>query len=383
MKPTLNILMVCKTLPWKFKGGIQTHTWLLSKSLVALGHQVTILTAGSVKEGIKEFEKDGINLVELPYFPGRYIKPVALLAEELGFNLAARQWVKKNHQAFDIIHAQGRSGYLLHTIKSIRYKLVNTVHGLVKKEISNAKGFNLNTRLHSIVSQHFESGLLRHCSNALSVSQDLKQNLQTALPEVQLNVVPNGVSIEHEETPDHAQASGRFLFVGRLHPVKGIFPLVNAMKNASKGMVLDIIGNGPQYQAIAQFIAEENLSDKVRLLGEQEHDKVMTLLPYYQALVLPSYYETQGIVLLEANARAVPVIASDIPAIRETVTDGENGLLCDPHHPEQFVSAMEEIMNNPEKARKMGALGRSKVLEHYSWKKIARETVNIYRKVAC
>ena len=85
---------------------------------------------------------------------------------------------------------------------------------------------------------------------------------------------------------------------------------------------------------------------------------------------------------MEAYAHAVPVIASDIPAIRETVTYGLNGILCDPHRSDTFIEAMADIAQRPERALKMGLNGKKLVTEHYTWDKIAQETIATYQKMA-
>ena len=105
MKTALNILMICKSMPWRFKGGIQTHTWQLAQALIAEGHQVMVLTAGGYKRPEKAVVKNGVNIVEIPYLPGRYVKPIAALAEEFAFNWAAKRWVQNHHEVYDIIHA--------------------------------------------------------------------------------------------------------------------------------------------------------------------------------------------------------------------------------------------------------------------------------------
>ena len=145
---TLHILLICKTLPWQFKGGIQTHTWELARSLASKGHQVSILNGGSFRKRTKVAEKEGIRIIEVPYFPGRYIKPISLIAEELSFNWSVLHWVRKNHMKFDIIHAQGRSGYLLSFYSKIHHRLVNTVHGLIDIENKGKKWYHINHQLH-------------------------------------------------------------------------------------------------------------------------------------------------------------------------------------------------------------------------------------------
>lgn len=379
---TLNILLICKSLPWKFKGGIQTHVWELSQSLVTLGHQVTILTGGAFRASEQRFDKEGIQVVELPFFPGRYVKPVSLLAEELSFNLAARKWVKVHHSTFDVVHTQGRSGYLLYTLKDIRTKLIATVHGLIARESNNSRWYHFNARLHALFSYKIEKKLIEASRQCLAVSEDLKEDLKAQYDQSKLKVVPNGVRFPVELPLKPKYTNGRFLFVGRLHPVKGLIPLVKAMEKAPPHIRLDVIGNGPQYVTLKRLIAKLNLEKRVRLLGEHSNEKVKETLPFYQALVLPSQYETQGIVLIEANAQGIPVIASDLPAIRESVIQGENGLLCPAHNPHSFIDAMQYMTDRPDEALHMGLAGRKRVADHYSWDKIARQTIASYHKLA-
>lgn len=381
MSTALNILLLCKSLPWKFNGGIQTHTWELSKALVAKGHKVSVLTGGPYRQAVKRTDREGIEIIEMPYFPGRYIKPLSMLAEELSFNISAKNWVMQNHTAFDIIHAQGRSGYLLYGLSGLRKKLIATVHGLITNEVKRTKWYNLNARIHAIFSTSLEKKLINRAARCLAVSQDLKKDINASCQPALLDVISNGVSLQPNAS-DLEITSTRFLFVGRLHPVKGIYPLVNAMRKAPSHICLDIIGNGPQYAILKRFIEKHKLDAQVRLLGAHSNEKIHETIPFYQALILPSFYETQGIVLMEANAHAVPVIASDLPSIRETVTEGVNGMLCNPHDSTSFIKAMTTMAAQPNAARKMGLRGLKRVTEHYSWERIANETIATYQKMA-
>ncbi|WP_422353941.1 glycosyltransferase family 4 protein [Roseivirga pacifica] len=381
MDKQLNILMVCKTLPWQFKGGIQTHTWELAKALTDRGHKISILNAGSIKKKTKVSEVEGIEIIQIPYIPGRYIKPLSVLAEELAFNWSAKQWVKENHERFDIIHAQGRSGYLLYTIKGIRKKLITTVHGLIEIESARYKWYNLDKRFHKMMATRYERRQLAASQMLIAVSQDLKSQI-TAPKQKHIEVINNGVRLGKIGTvapieKDH----NKFLFIGRLHPVKNILPLVNAMAKSHPSLKLDIVGDGELREQIAAVITNNKLGDRIKLIGELTGEEINQIMPNYQALVLPSLYETQGIVLIEANAHAIPVIASDIPAIRETVEHEMNGLLCDPNKVETFVEAMAYLSNVPQLAQHMGLKGQVKVQANFLWTSIADKTEKAYHKI--
>lgn len=382
MEKKLSILMICKTLPWQFKGGIQTHTWMLAKELENLGHQVSLLTSGSFKKPESTYTKDGIQIIQVPYLPGRRLKFFNIAAEELAFNWSVRKWVDEHHIKFDVIHAQGRSGYLLYSLADVHHKLINTVHGLIDIEGSRNSIFNLNKLTHSFIAKHFENKLLQCTKKVIAVSETLKSDInKNRAQHLNATVVPNGVERSNEPMMLGLKPS-KFLFIGRLHPIKGIKDLVNVMDKASTEIQLDIIGNGTLKAQIAKLIEKKGMQHQVRLLGEKSSEEIKKLIPQYNALVLPSHYETQGIVILEANALAVPVIASDIPAIRESVKDGYNGLLCSPQEPLNFIKAMEKMASNPIEAQCMGIRGKKMVESTYDWKIIGEKIERIYYKVA-
>lgn len=383
MRNKLNILLVCKTMPWQFKGGIQTHTWELAKALKKADHNVSIVVGGPFRSTEAKTVRNGVEVISLPYFPGRYFKPISFAAEEIAFNVVVRRWVRKHHSNYDIVHAQGRSGYLLFGIHGIREKLVSTVHGLVELENNHIKWYDLNRQVHRFLAKKFESKLLMQSKVSISVSETLKGQMKVSRSfENEVLVIPNGVNTAFRKMETHSSKSSRFLFVGRLHPVKGISAIVQHMSYANKDICLDIIGNGSEKAKIQAAIRKNALEGRVRLLGEHSNDKVHEILPNYQALILPSQYETQGIVLLEANAHAIPVIASDLPAIRETIDNQHNGLLCNPNEPLEFIAAMEYLSSKPTVAHQMGVKGMLKVQHSYRWSTIAERTIDTYYKIA-
>jgi glycosyltransferase involved in cell wall biosynthesis len=385
MKSKLAILLIVKSLPWRFKGGIQTHTWDLAQALQQKGNEVTILTGGSFFQKEKVAQRDGIKIVDLPYFPGRYVPFISFLAEEFAFNQQVKTWVNTHHEAFDIIHAQGRSGYLLYQNPALHTKIIQTIHGMTGVESKTDTNQNLNTRLHRFFAEKWEKELLQISRKAITVSQDLKTSiLQKSTGSAdKINVIPNGVGQLHPQAlKGYNQVVNRFVFVGRLHPVKGLSPLIQAIANSEQKIYLDIIGEGPQQQELERLVATLNLQLQVRFLGAFENSTIQHLLPHYKGLVLPSVYESQGIVLLEANLQGIPVIASDIPSIRESVTSGFNGILCDPNQSVTFIAAMSFLLANPIQAKRMGIQGKKRVIEDYSWNSIADQTIALYHQIA-
>lgn len=383
MKAKLSILLLCKSLPWRFKGGIQTHTWDLARALKEKGHSVTILTGGAFRKGILSYQKEEVSIVEIPYFPGRYLPFISHLAEEYAFNLGVKNWVISHHSRFDIIHAQGRSGYLLFQMPTLHCKLVQTIHGDTRTESLAEKKGNWNSKLHRYFSQKWEAQLLSASHGAIAVSEDLRGSLHTKRPISEIRVIPNGVnSPTRTAFIKPVKVVDRFVFVGRLHPIKGLAPLINEIAKSDRKIFLDIIGEGPQKEELAELIKAKNLENQVRLLGAYDNSCIHYLLPYYKGLVLPSSYESQGIVLLEANLHGLPVIASDLSSIRESITSGFNGILCEQKQPETFVQALSFLLDHPSEGKAMGQNGRNLVLSDFSWSRIADMTLDYYFQIA-
>ena len=383
MKSTQNVLLICKSLPWRFTGGIQTHTWELAQALTNQNQQVTILTGGAFSKPQKVYRKNDVKIIEIPFFPGRYIKPISHISEEFSFNWQVKKWVARHHEDYDVIHSQGRSGYLLALNSKLRQKLVTTFHGLITKEISNNKWYDFNGKIHAVITRLFERMLVRKSVKTIAVSNSLINDLKESNEGVKnISLIPNGVKTQRFTVDATSGRQNAFLFIGRLHPVKSLDKLIKEFHHSHSDITLDIIGDGPAFKALQLQVSELGFEERIRFLGSLENEVIMPLISSYRALVLPSSYETQGIVLLEANAQAVPVIASDLPAIRESVTHNYNGLLCNPQDGKQFIQAMNFLATDPEYASKMGTRGYLHVQTNYGWDKIAERTLEVYQKVA-
>ena len=109
------------------------------------------------------------------------------------------------------------------------------------------------------------------------------------------------------------------------------------------------------------------------------------LPPIYRAchcFVNSSLYEGMPNVVLEAMASGLPVIASRVPGNEELVVDGENGYLCDLQSPGQFIEAMQRLIDDPALGFRLGAAGRARVVQEFSWEKIARDYAALFDGVS-
>jgi len=188
------------------------------------------------------------------------------------------------------------------------------------------------------------------------------------------------------------------LFVGRITHQKGIVHLLRAARGLDPSIQL-VLRAGPgetpeQARQVGALIAElATERGGVRWIQEGlNHRQLSQLLSHSTVSCCPSVYEPFGLVNLEAMACEVPVVASAVGGIPEIVEDGITGTLVrfepvspedsDPADPERFegdlAEAINALMADPDLARRMGAAGRIRVLEHFSWPTMARRVVEIY-----
>jgi glycosyltransferase involved in cell wall biosynthesis len=383
----MKILYVCKSLPHSYQGGIQTHVWKLSEWVVKLGHDVSILTAGSWTKGERRYEMGGREIIEVPYLPGRRLPALSLAAEEMSFNLAAKKWLLDNQSNYDIIHLQGRSGNLFLKNKAhIKVPVVNTLHGLVEIEQNKSKDNKLDSldaRLHRTLAGNMENTALKNADALIAVSNEMMGELAARMPEAlcKTTKIYNGVDVPPMLRLGDTDPN-LLLFVGRLTAIKGVFELVEAMRFIPEPIRLVMIGDGEAKQELIERIQRYGLEHRIRLLGGLSMELVEKWLHRCHALVLPSFHETQGIVLMEANACGKPVIANGVGGVPEVVQNGENGLLMPSNKPEVIAGMVEYLFKHRDRAVKMGLIGRQIVQEKFAWKGIAEQTLSLYRLLA-
>ncbi len=175
-----------------------------------------------------------------------------------------------------------------------------------------------------------------------------------------LHVIHCGIEPERYETAPHRGQV--LLFVGRLAAVKGVPILLDAVARLAPrypGLRLALIGDGPDRAALEE--RARPLGEQVVFLGYQSQDAVAEALSQTDVFVLPSFAEGVPVVLMEAMAAGVPVIATQIAGIPELVSHWESGVLVPPGDVHALTEAIEQMLGSADQRRVMGAVGRATV----------------------
>lgn len=140
-----------------------------------------------------------------------------------------------------------------------------------------------------------------------------------------------------------------------------------------------LFGRGPRRGEVAGRVGEMGLEDSVQLPGFRTD--LPSILPCLDLLVHPATLEGLGIVLLQASAAGIPIVASAAGGIPEAVAHGETGVLVDPGDPTALADAVSALLADPEKARAMGAEGRRRIRRLFSVERMVEGNLAVYRSV--
>ncbi len=384
----MKILIVCKALPYAYQGGIQTHTWELGKCLVRYGHEVTMLTAGSLKNRYQQFELEGIHIQEVPILPKRFLPILPNFISDYSFNYFAYQWLKTHQYRFDIIHLQSRSGLFYPNKKKRQTPCVLTVHRLMNvegqwgsQEFPNRLDF---WAYHRYALKN-ENLAIQNANAVIGISDEVLKEIKAFLPHFDhsaIHKIYNGIAVDHiparEQPVPHPN---QLIFIGRLVAVKGLIPLIEALSHTHQRIKLLLIGEGNQKPELVQRVQQLGLQDRVVFEGQVPNNKVFDYIRSSYALILPSFHETQGIVLMEANICGRPVLGSDVPGINEMIVQGKNGLRFPVGNPIKMAEAVNYLFDHPQEAEQMGQWGRKYVAKHFSWEAITQQTIEVYQSI--
>ncbi len=221
---------------------------------------------------------------------------------------------------------------------------------------------------------------LRKAKSVIVVSEYLKDLIMRLVPEIEPSVISMGVDASkfgiQYRVPNYFEQGDKkvILFVGRLVKIKGVIYLINAMKSIDAMLV--IVGDGPLREELE--LQSKPLKGKVIFLGAKTHEELKEIYASADIFTAPSVStqeggkEGLGIVMLEAMASGLPVVATRTGGIPDLITDGKNGLLFEQKNITQMTECINKILNDEELRISLISEG-IKTVEDYDYKNIAKK----------
>jgi len=379
--------------PHLYFGGVEKR---IIETAKRLKNQADITVYSGTKAGFK----DSVNIDEVRFVPF-FSTDIVFPLDNWFFNRSLSK--KASAIAADVYEAHTASGYGLSKAlkeQGIKKPFVHTVHGVLADEYEQAqksgyKSFRervANRLLHRLAEWELETA--QNATLIVTISQYSLERIKQYynVDAAKIRIVPNGVNPEKFKPSDDQPAVKRqfglgdepcVLFVGSLIPRKGLPFLVEAAKKIVKEYMetkFIIVGEGPLRNQLQIKLEAANLSGNFRFLGNLKDDTLSAVYNCSDVFALPSNQEGQGIVLLEAQASAKPVVAFDVGGVNEAVRNGETGLLVKWGRTDKLADAIMKLLSDKALREKMGAEGRRFVAENFTWDICAQKMLNVYRE---
>ncbi len=362
--------------------GAATATQAIANSLVGLGHQVTVLTAGyrdlprvRMEAGVlvrrvRCFRRcaDRSSVLEMASF-------VFSALFSLGFVIPADR--PAGAIAFFSIPCgpvalAAKAFFGLPYVISLRG---GDVPGLTP-EVS---------RMHDFL-RPLRRAVLKNAI-AIVANADGLRKLAEASDPFRVSVIPNGVDTEFfHPAAEFAKAADpfRIVFTGRFQGQKNIPLLLEqcaALREHSPvPFELHLVGDGPLRTQLQEQADRLGLSGRVVWHGWTPRDRLRAIYQQSHCFVNPSFYEGMPNAVLEAMACALPVVATNIPGNDALVLPGETGYLFDLHQPDALLGAIKRLMADPALCSQLGSNGRERVIGKFSWANVAQGYCDLFEQ---
>jgi len=379
----------------KETGGMNVYVREISRSLGSRGWQVDIFTRAQEAHAsqVQAGPGPGCRTIHIPAGPRGPIDRRELFQHLPEFVQGIRQFTAGEGLSYDLLHSHyWLSGWAARELKrDWHLPVVHMFHTLGRMKDSVAQ--NAEQR-EAADRAEAEQEIMDFADRIIAATPlDRQQMLDHyKVDEARVVVIPCGVNLElfHPIDADEARRklgllNGRrlLLFVGRLDPVKGLNVLLEAMCELTRrlkpcraqDLTLAVIGGGTEAsfegltsdtKCLQEIRRELGLEDLVVFIGSRSQE----VLPYYYsaavACVMPSLYESFGMVALEAMACGTPVIASRVGGLTFTVRDGETGYLVPERDPKALAEKLELVLTDECLRRRLGHRG-VQVAAGYSW----------------
>ena len=414
----LTIAFVSIEYPPRLFGGLGAYATDITDAFTGLGHNVIIATPNE-NNSLPTHEMLGDGAIEVFRPQSLYDRDtlelflsqetwdtwgdqgVDFLCDLLSYNhIAASRIVElvRNGRSVDI--CVGHDWLDLSAAMTVKKETgIPTIFHVHSTEAGRSLG-NLNPQI-----QRFENRSANYVDALITVSNAMKDELVSmGLPQDKIYVCYNGVDVKRFD-PKNARPSNIsrlrkqygmgeddrvVLFIGRLEEVKGADKLVLAMPHVLEkhpNTKLVLVGSGTQEGLIRGMIADNGLEDSVVLNTDfLADDEKIDHYAMSDVCVFPSLYEPFGIVAIEAMAMEKPVVvgAKGTSGLREIVvtppSDKPTGMHVNPHDPQDIAWGINELFDGGHEIE-WGKNGRKRVLEMFTWDKVARQTLDVYRDV--
>ncbi|MHB1508207.1 MAG: glycosyltransferase family 4 protein [Acidimicrobiales bacterium] len=391
-------------------GGQGVYTRHLTRELAKLGHEVTVYAGQPYPE-----LEDGVGFVPVPSLdlyrePDPFRVPrleefksladllefgimcTAGFPEPRTFTLRARKLLAGRRGDFDLVHDNQSLGSGLLGMMRDGWPLMGTIHHPItvdrEVDLSHAGSLARRITLHRWYGfVGMQKRVARQIPRIVTVSASSRRDIaeQLGVEQARMAVVPVGVDDKvFRPRPEIARVPGRIVTTASADvPMKGLVPLLEALARVRaerRECHLVVVGRLRDGSLVPAVLEKLGLEPAVRFVTGISDDELSALYGSAEVAVVPSLYEGFSLPAIEAMASGVALVATTGGALPEVVgTDGTTALLVEPNNPRSLAVGLTRALADAGLRARIGAAGRRRALERFTWPVTARLTVEQYR----
>jgi glycogen synthase len=375
-------------------GGAESYVSTMADALLERGHRVSIIALGEpgVRNGrMRMIQVAKPNLHWFLYRGLPFAKSFAMPVREIEWSRCAWSALADLNHEDPVDLVETGENIALQQL-ALREKLPVVVRGhgnpLAIKRSSGKRvawGDRLGRKLQL-------AGMRRaDAITAVSKFQARELGKDLSLPEATIHVIPNPISptLLHQALaqPRIQPTNPVVLYTGRIELNKGSLELLRSVDQvASQFPDVEFVMAGGRHNSIDDRSLENALGrngtrDHVRFPGHVPWQQLADCYRSASVFVMPSYYETFGISVIEAMAFGLPVVATNVGGLPEVVEDGVTGILVPPGNSQELGDAILRLLRDPELSARMGQAGRERVRSEFTVDRVVSQTLAVYESV--
>jgi type III pantothenate kinase len=367
-------------------GGQNVHVAALARGLARRGATVVVHTRRDDPDLPRRVELcPGVVVDHVDAGPAAAIPKDDLLPHMVDFARELERCWREDRP--DVVHSHfWMSGLAaLDAAAGLKLPVVHTFHalGVVKQRYQGDADTSPRRRV------ELERDIVARADRIVATCTDEAFELmRLGVDRSKVHVIPCGVDLEHFRPDGPADPRGlahRLVYAGRLVERKGIGNIISALEQVS-GCELVIAGGptvadlptDPEASRLRALAEHHGVAARVQLRGRVDHTDLPALLRSADALVTVPWYEPFGITPLEAMACGVPVVASAVGGMIDTVVDGVTGRHVPPRDPARLAAVLRELLADPAARARQGRAGARRTRQLYDWDRVALGTLDVY-----
>lgn len=366
-----------------YSGGQEKYIHNLSKYLSKMGHTVHVITSNYPKG--KTFEEiDGITVE-------RHNVLVRILRNPIAPGFLKIKQLKNN---FDVVHIHNEHSFS--SLLTAYFKLKNNLPLILTNHGQLQFDSFLFDSFEKIYNKSIGRCIFKICDKIVALSHsDAKYISSFGTNKEKIIILPNAIDIE-EFQPYISKSCSDFLqkykidgkkiilFVGQIIPRKGIEYLIKSIKyimkmHSEKNIVCLIIGKGEAMKKMKKIVKKLDLEEFIIFTGEITLNELVSAYESADVYVLPSLSEGLPTTILEALYFGLPVVATDIPGIRDHFKDF--ALLVPPRDETELAKALIKLLNDQDLANTLSKNGKELVATNYTWNVVAGQHIEVYKNL--